>query len=403
MFSAILFVEDQSLSHALEQLATESKQVEIQRCIDQFPSRYELARLLNTFVPEIIFVDLTDWTRALPLCDAIHTHSPETAIIGFGDICTEHQATLWTHAGVATLLISPVNSKKFRHAIEQAIHRVRPAMQDNLIAFLPSKAGSGCSTVAFNVAGCLAEEHDRKVLLIEGDLHSGILSVLVDVQPVFSVRDALDHAAELDFSNWNKYIVRAQGIDLLLTRRNKKDPVPSWSNYHQLLQFAMNRYDAILVDLPEVVNEATSEIVTRAWCVYTVCTPEPASLALAEQRLNELECRDITSDRIRVLVNRWHESDPKPEEIEQRLRYPVSSVFHNDYQAVRKATSEFGYVDRECELGKGFQTFTNKLLGIAAPEEPQPRRRFGFLRALAGKALMPQFTHSVAPPSDRPS
>jgi len=383
MFISILLIEDRAASDALEQLAVESKQVVVARIINQFPSHYELVRVLNTHAPELVFLELTDWERALPLVNTIHSHSPETAIVGFGAEWIRPQEAQWAEVGVSALLITPLNLHRFVDSVDRAIHKVCAPMQDNLVAFLPAKAGNGATSVVLNVAGCLADPLEKRVLVIEGDLHSGILSVLLNVNPQHSILDALENSGSLDYTSWTSYKVRAHGIDFLLSRRIRKPALPSWSDYHQLLQFAMPRYDLILVDLPEVVNDATVEIVRRARSIFTICTPEVPALALAEQRWQELRSRGVSSERISILLNRAQRDGMQPEAVEDLLKLPVSGVFPNDYKSLQIATVGSQLVSQETELGKAFLAFARKLMGITEP--PPTKSRLGFLKLLGAK------------------
>ncbi|MGH9720853.1 MAG: AAA family ATPase, partial [Bryobacteraceae bacterium] len=347
MFSAILIMPDKDAAAAVEQLAVESKQVAISKRVEHLPASYELARTMNTFAPDLVFLDLTDWENALPLADTIRSHASAPAIIGYGSDWIRQFAGQFAEAGVAAVLTSPLRLEAFQESVQRAIHKVRAAVQDNLVALLPGKAGSGASTLTFNVAGNLARILDKKVLVIEGDIHSGVLSILLDVTPSCPVLELLENSSSLDFSRLSSSVVRAFGVEFLLTNRIKKRPLPLWSDYHQLLQFAMPKYDLILVDLPEVVNDGTTEIVRRARSVVVVCTPELASIALAEQRITELKSRGVPTGRIGIVLNRFHKSGMKPAEIESILNQSIVAVVPNDYKAVNRATIGRQLVDLE--------------------------------------------------------
>src|SRR6266849_1921343 len=81
-------------------------------------------------------------------------------------------------AGVAAFLEIPMTPDTFECGIRDAIRKVRAGVSDKLSVFLPSKAGSGSTTAALNVAGAFATGLGKKTLLIEADLHSGVLSTL---------------------------------------------------------------------------------------------------------------------------------------------------------------------------------------------------------------------------------
>jgi pilus assembly protein CpaE len=388
MFKAILFVHDETAGLAIETLGLESKQVSFQKTLSRFPQAFELNQILNMHAPDLIFLDLSDWDSALAAAEDIRSLTPQTAIVGFGAGWAAQKEAQCGFAGITDLLVSPVTLKKFQDCVNRAIHKMRDAAQENLLAFLPAKAGSGCTTIALNLAGYLADTSSKdslgkKVLLIESDLHSGVISVLLGVEHPYSVLDALEAAGQLDYSEWSKYVVRFRGLDVLLSGRSKKAVLPLWSNYHQLLDFAAARYDHILVDLPEVVNDATVEIVRRAKQVFVVCTSEIPSLALAPQRCKELTTRGIAAEKIRVLLNRWHKGEATAEEVEVLLEYPVSAVFGNDYASVSNAARANAFVKLDTKLGRSFTAFARKLVG--APDlTPAPKS--GFLRGFGARS-----------------
>ena len=214
---------------------------------------------------------------------------------------------------------------------------------------------------------------EKKVFFLEADLHSGVISTLLDQKPRLPLIDALQNSGELDYSTWLKYVVTAHSTDFLLADRIKKTPLPSWMHYHQLLRFASSRYDAIFVDLPEVVNEATEEIVQSAQWTFVVCTPELASLTLAEQRLQELRARNAPLDRLRVIVNRWHRSDMRPEEIAKILGCQVSVAIKNDFRTISKAFASGEPVSDNTDLGRSYVEFGARLMGIK-----ESSKRFSF-------------------------
>ena len=214
--------------------------------------------------------------------------------------------------------------------------------------------------------------------MIESDLNSGVLAVLLKATFKVSVLDALEKAQELDYSKWTNSVVKKQGIDLLLAGRSK--PFPTWINYLHLLEFVKSRYDLIVVDLPEVVNDATAEIVRRSKFVFTVCTPETASLNLAPRRCHELEARGVPPERVGIIVNRWHPHEITETAIEERLEHG------NDYVSVHKAAEEGRLVDSQTELGKTFLSFAKKIAGIPEPDVPVVQPKVGFLKMLRNRS-----------------
>jgi MinD-like ATPase involved in chromosome partitioning or flagellar assembly/CheY-like chemotaxis protein len=377
MFNALLFVQQDANAQALEQLVIEFGHISIQRVFCNIIPSFELTIQLNTWSPDLIFLDLSDWDYAVELAAAFRAGHPEIPVIGFGAGWADEIRIRCAEAGITNILTAPVTMKVLEECVHRAIHGPGVPVQDNLVAFLPAKAGNGCTTVALNAAGCLANSLGKKVLLIEGDLNSGVLSVLLKTTAHHSLLDALEKSDHLDYSIWANCVVKTHGIDVVLAERSK--PFPSWSNYLHLLQFIKSQYDLIIVDLPEVVNDATEEIVRRAKYVFTVCTPETTSLKLAQRRCRELEGRGISAERVGIIVNRWHDRDITEAEIEDRLEHGVAAIFPNDYASVQAAVEQGGMVGPNTKLGKTFLAFAKILAGIPEPFVPI-KSRFEFLR-----------------------
>jgi pilus assembly protein CpaE len=273
------------------------------------------------------------------------------------------------NSDITAFAVWPFNTAQLEQAISAAVHKLRGGIFENLLAFLPGKAGSGASTVVLQTAFVLAQELKLRVLVLEGDLHSGLLSALLRVEPKFPIRKVLAEAPQLDNMSWQRYVAQAGGVDFLLTNTAMKEPVPSWTHYYQILRFAAPKYDLVLVDLPEVINPATAEVVRRARTVYVVSTPEFASLTLSKQRCQELGNWGVDRGRIQAVLNRGHKTDIAAQEAERILECPVAMTFPNDYKAVRRSTADASFIDKRSELGQAYLAFSRKLTGAEAEKK----------------------------------
>lgn len=374
MFRAVVLAPDQEFGRAVERLALDSHYLTVTKTLEAFPENpYELGRLTSRYDPEIILVENAHQEHGLRVTESLREHDPDVAVLALGGRVTPDVEAHFGAAGAAVLngAFTPL---QFIAAIKDAIHKARRKFAP-LFAFLPGKAGSGATTVAFNLATSMASALQKRVFVLEADLHSGVMSTLLDANPRLPLIDALHNSDSLDNSQWMKWIISAHGTDFLLADRAKKAPLPSWMHYHQLLRFASARYDAMFVDLPEVVNEATEEIVQDAQWIFVVCTPELASLKLAEQRLQELSAHGAPAEKLRIILNRWHRSDMKPEEVAQALGCAVAATIRNDYRTISRAIAECAPVAVDSELGRSYVEFGRRLVG-AAKTEAKPRFSF---------------------------
>ena len=149
--------------------------------ITPVPHPKEIARILTVQNPAIVLLDLGDWVEAAAITKELTVNLPRIVIIGFRPRWDRAEQMTFEDAGILDLLPEPFSPGDIDAAAYEAIHRRYPVTHQNILAFVPAKAGGGCSTVAFHVAAALAAEH-KKVLLMECDQRSGPLSLMLDLE-----------------------------------------------------------------------------------------------------------------------------------------------------------------------------------------------------------------------------
>jgi Flp pilus assembly CpaE family ATPase len=167
-------------------------------------------------------------------------------------------------------------------------------------------------------------------------------------------------------------------MDLLLADPSAKEMIPSWADYYLLLRFLAEQYDYLFVDLPELVNPATAEVVRSAGRVFVVCTPEIPSLRLAEQRCRELAAWGLPDGNVHILVNRMAKDGMSIESIQRMVGRPVFATIPNDYASVHESVLNSRLVDADTPFSAGCQQLARKAVGLQPVE--QDSKRFSFLR-----------------------
>lgn len=138
--------------------------------------------------PEVILLDIGDWGRAATLVSKLRDARRPPALIGFRRSWTAGEQRTFEQSGITNLLSESFSSAELELAVYRAVHQRRPIAHPNILAFLPAKAGSGCSTVALNTAASLANSLNKRTLLVEADCRSGVLSILLNVEKFRKLR-----------------------------------------------------------------------------------------------------------------------------------------------------------------------------------------------------------------------
>ncbi len=361
MFNAVVILGSNESAPLIRSLIASTGQVTVMRELPAPPGDYELARLVHSLLPDLVFVDLTGGPAALECMARVRDLSPKTPVIGVG--CNAEARLLARHLGPAGLAAPDCSPDELRVIIREAMEAHHGGVEPNLHSFLPSKAGSGCSTVVLHTA-VAAAKLGKRVLVIDADLRSSVMGLMLGVTPAGGIQNVLASASELDAFVLRRNVTGKHGVDFLLSTRALDAEPPEWVHYFRLLNFVRGDYDLVLADLPELINPATVELVRRSKQVFPVCTSELPSLKLALQRLEELGRLSVEAERIGIVVNRAAKGTPKTEEIEQTLGRRVAFGFPNDYRAVSESILEAAPLSPDAPLARAFTEFAASLAGV---------------------------------------
>jgi Flp pilus assembly CpaE family ATPase len=192
--------------------------------------------------------------------------------------------------------------------------------------------------------------------------------------------EALEHHGEMSPLEWRQVTAQLLQMDLLLANPTRRARLPSWADYYQLLLFAQKQYDYIVVDLPEVINQATAEFVRNARAVFIVCQPEMPSIKLAKIRRAEFESCEIAPERIKLVINRWERGRVTMENIEKIVEGPAFGTLPNDYKEIRNAVLETRLAAPSSAFSKACEVMARNVSGL--PDAPRTSPKFTLLRKL---------------------
>src|SRR5579862_5810593 len=380
MLRVAVYTPNAVTAQAIEQLIQESDRFELVGKGSPIGSAHEIIRTLrNHQDPELILLDLTEWEQVCEFADHLAVHRVPGVIIGFRPSWNRMQQLTFEESGILNLLQDPFSLADLEAAAYDALHRLHPIANHNVLAFLPAKAGGGCSTVALNTAAALAQGN-KKVLLMECDRRSGVLSILLNLENPLGLPQALQNAGRLTPLEWRKHLVEESGVDLLLANPTQRAPLASWADYYQMLHFVQREYSFILADLPEVINQGTAEVVRCARAVFVVCEPQVPSLILAGVRCSELESCGIPAENVHIILNRWERDRFSLADVERILGRPVFAALPNDYRPVNDATMQSQLVSANSKFAESCRSLARKLTGGA--QASPDRSKFTLLERL---------------------
>lgn len=364
MLTVVLITSNTVAASAITEMLADTGIFRLVYCPPAAATIHEILRGMRAKDPEILLLDLGEWDRVSAILAQIEGSAPRALRIGFRGGWTAAEQGVYEKAGIHEMLREPFSPGDLERVAYEGLHRAYPVTNRNILAFLPAKAGSGCSTVALQTAASLANDFGRKVLLLEADRRSSVFSIMLNLENRRGLSSALQDVGEMTELDWQQYRQTAFGMDLLTANPATRGPLPTWAEYYQLLRFVENKYEFVAADLPEVVNAATAELAKHARGVFLVCTPELPSLKMAAYRCAELEECEIPQERIHIVLNRYESRGLNAKEAEGALGRPVFATLPNDYAQTRAAIMESRLVAADSRFGKGCKALAEKLGGL---------------------------------------
>ncbi len=315
--------KDESLADQVRGVASELRpRPEVVAC--DRPTNVEDAINANGPFDVLIAGPSLSTKTGLSALQAIHDETPATALVLA--FAKRPDATLREiiRTGAIDLLQLPVADRNLYDAVERAISMSRsqptePAMTVHTAApagnlgtvFTVSSATGGCGKTfyATNLAYYLHQYTGKRTVIIDLDLQFGEVSTALRLRPRFTISDLLsredidevDLAAHLD----DYVVTHDSGVMVLPAPKDPSDadrihPV----DVQRVIEAARKKFDYVIVDTPAALTEIVLAAFDLSNQLYVMATLDLPSVRHMGVFLNTLEKLKISSDNVKLILNK---------------------------------------------------------------------------------------------------
>lgn len=354
--------------------------VQLCRIVDHYPSTVDLLRTLRAHAPEVIFLSFQNLSMAVATVRFLETQGAGLQIIAINDVCDATHLRESMRVGVREFLTDPFDLESVGDALRNVntlLQKKPPVYEatNQIISFLPSKAGVGATTLALNVSAALARGKEGSLLLTDMDLNSGMLRFLLKLATEYSLVDAVENSATMDENIWPQLISSKLGMDVLHAGRVNPNLRVEPTQVHNLIQFMRRNYEALVFDMSGNLERYSIEVMQESRQVFLVCTPEIPSLHLAREKMGFLKTLGLDT-KVSLLLNRAQKKPPfTVAQVEELVGAKVVASFSNDYFAVSRATTAGQMLEPQSVIGQQCAAFAAGLLERRPTHAPQEKRK----------------------------
>lgn len=312
--------------------------------------------------PDVVLMDINmPDLDGIQATEAIHRKQPYVKIIILsvqGDPSYMRRAML---AGAGDFLTKPPNFDELSAAIRRAgalAHEERAMMaaasapmqtassvgaagsaasDGKIIMFYSPKGGTGCTTLAVNMAISLKTE-DAKVALIDGNLQFGDVAVFLNEQGKYTILDLAPRADELDPDVIAEVMVThaASGIHMLAApSRPEMAERVTGEQFSKVLVYLKRLYNYIIVDTSTFLTDIDLSIIDIADLIVLITTQEIPSIKNTKTFLSVVDGMRVNRKRIMHIMNRYDKRIAiAPEKVGESLRQEVVGQIPFDERTV---------------------------------------------------------------------
>jgi pilus assembly protein CpaE len=275
---------------------------------------------------------------ALKLVQRIVNECPATAVICASRESSPDLILRSMRSGARDFIRLPINDEELTTVIERTAEFTlehiddEPKKRGHAIAVFSSKGGCGTSLIATN----LAMTQKTPTVLVDLNLQSGDLELLLGLKPKFSLADVVENRDRLDDALLASYITpHSKNLSLLaapIKAESAEDIEPK--HIYEIMELLRQRYENVIIDTPHNFDSATISALDHADQILVVLTLEIHAIRSTRRALEIFDRLGYPRKKVRLVVNRWSKNiELDQKQIEDFLGERVIAFIQSDYRA----------------------------------------------------------------------
>jgi pilus assembly protein CpaE len=282
-------------------------------------------------------VDVDGAERAIEELSKAH---PDAALFATAPPVSADVVIRVIRAGAVEFLTRPLERAHVLAAIEKIARRrgaTARGRSGKITAVFSAKGGLGVTTIATNLAVCLATaKTTSNVLLVDLDSRQSDVSTFLNLRPTYSVLDAFENIGRMDESFLRGLLSKhSSGVWVL--------PGPSRMERIQLgaepvrigLEMMRSYFDHVVLDLRHDLDNGTVAALEIADTVLFLTGLDVAAVRAARAALAACRALGISMQKVKIIVMREDTGEEvTAKHVKEALEAPVFWKIPNDYVSV---------------------------------------------------------------------
>lgn len=202
-----------------------------------------------------------------------------------------------------------------------------PASKGKIVTVYSPKGGTGCTTIAVNLAIALNNE-DTRTALVDANLQFGDVAIFVNEQGKNAIVELAPRVDELEPEVVEEILINhaASGLRILSApQRPEMAEKISADQFAKVVQYLQRMYAYVVVDTSHILSDVVLSMFDISDVIVLVTTQEIPSIKNARLFLDLLQTLGIDKERVIFTMNRYDKRIAiTPERVSENLKHEVS-------------------------------------------------------------------------------
>jgi pilus assembly protein CpaE len=297
--------------------------------------------------PDLVIVELAANETAdgspANVVSALTRAFPDAAVFATGADVSADFVIEAIRAGAVEFLRRPVQRPDLAAALEKLLRLRRgsspPARAGRITSIFSTKGGLGVTTLATNLAVCLAERAPDSTILIDLDTRQSDVATFLNLRYTYSVLDALESLERLDDSLLQGLLVKhASGLLVLPGPTRIERGQLSAERVQAALEIIRSHFGHVVLDLRHDFDPGTIAALEASDSILYLTSLTVSALRSGSAGLAALRHLGVNLQRVKVVVMRdGTGEDVTLKHAQEALGVPVYWRTPSDYSTVVSA------------------------------------------------------------------
>jgi len=251
------------------------------------------------------------------------------------------------------------------------------------------KGGTGCTTVAINLAMALNNE-ETPVLLVDGNLQFGDVAVFLNEQSNNSIADLAPRADELDPEIISEVLVThaKSGVQVLAAPlRPEYAESVTGEQFSKLIQYLRRMFTYIVIDTSSTLTDVVLSGIENSDLLILLTNQDIPSIKNARLFFDLMDVLELDRKRVLFVMNKYDRRiGITPDKVSESFKHEISAVLPAEDRVVIPSINRgvpFIIVDKSRPVSKGIlalaELIRNRIAEIEEAEEAETVEQGGGL------------------------